>query len=77
MASREMSGILKTFCTASGSSYLDPRRDVEDYLKVVDTVGSGVGRFMKRFVITRWIEVGPVVERVIDQWSILSEYFLV
>lgn len=49
----------------------------EDYLKVVDTVGSGVGRFMKRFVITRWIEVGPVVERVIEQWSLLSEYFLV
>ncbi|CAF5213415.1 unnamed protein product, partial [Rotaria magnacalcarata] len=28
----------------------------EDYLKVVETIGVGVGRFMKRFVITRWIE---------------------
>ncbi|CAF3267451.1 unnamed protein product, partial [Rotaria socialis] len=49
----------------------------EDYLKVVETIGVGVGRFMKRFVITRWIEVGPVIERIIDQWPILIEYFLV
>ncbi|CAF3132982.1 unnamed protein product [Rotaria sp. Silwood2] len=49
----------------------------EDYLKVVETIGVGVGRFVKRFVITRWIEVGPVIERIIDQWPILIEYFLV
>ncbi|CAF4034203.1 unnamed protein product [Rotaria sordida] len=49
----------------------------EDYLSVVESIGDGVGRFMKRFVITRWIEVGPVIERVIDQWPILKEYFLV
>ncbi|CAF3008436.1 unnamed protein product [Rotaria sp. Silwood2] len=49
----------------------------EDYLNLVKTIGDGVGRFMKRFVITRWIEVGPVIERVIDQWPILTEYFLV
>ncbi|CAF2442928.1 unnamed protein product [Rotaria sp. Silwood2] len=49
----------------------------EDYLNVVDSIGDSVGRFMKRFVITRWIEVGPVIERVIDQWSVLKEYFLV
>ncbi|CAF2034039.1 unnamed protein product [Rotaria magnacalcarata] len=49
----------------------------EDYLKVVETIGVGVGRFMKRFVITRWIEVGSVIERIIDQWPILIEYFLV
>jgi hypothetical protein len=49
----------------------------EDYLSVVESIGDGVGRFMKRFVITLWIEVGPVIERVIEQWPILKEYFLV
>ncbi|CAF4606039.1 unnamed protein product [Rotaria sp. Silwood2] len=49
----------------------------EDYLSVAESIGDSIGRFMKRFVITRWIEVGPVIERVIDQWSILKEYFLV
>ncbi|CAF5008495.1 unnamed protein product, partial [Rotaria sp. Silwood1] len=29
----------------------------EDYLNVVKAIGDGVGRFMKRFVITHWIEV--------------------
>ncbi|CAF4482464.1 unnamed protein product [Rotaria sp. Silwood2] len=49
----------------------------EDYLSVAESIGDSVDRFIKRFVITRWIKVGPVIERVIDQWSILKEYFLV
>ncbi|CAF4588684.1 unnamed protein product [Rotaria sp. Silwood2] len=49
----------------------------EDYLSVAESIGDSVDRFIKRFVITRWIKVGPVIERVIDQWSIIKEYFLV
>ena len=49
----------------------------DDYLNVVESVGHDVSQFMKRFVITRWIEVGPGFERVIDQWPTLKEYFLV
>ena len=47
------------------------RRD--DYLKVSKYIP---GRFIRRFVITRWLEIGPILTRVIQQWANLREYFL-
>ncbi|CAF4128443.1 unnamed protein product [Rotaria magnacalcarata] len=53
----QIEDILYDFCFFFSRSSV--RR--EDYLKVVETIGVGVGRFMKRFVITRWIEVDDLL----------------
>ena len=52
-----------------------PRRD--DYLKVAKIVSDDVGKFIRRFVVTRWLDVGPIFDRVIEQWINLRHYFLV
>jgi hypothetical protein len=36
----------------------------------------GYARFLHRYVNTRWIEIGPVIERVGEQWCVINEYFL-
>ncbi len=55
-------------------SHSPPRR--EDYLKVTKTLSNKVGKFIRRFITTRWLDAGPIIERVIEQWINLKEYFL-
>lgn len=51
-----------------------PRRD--DYLKVVQGLSNDVGKFIRRLVITRWLDIGPILDRAIKQWTNLQHYFL-
>ncbi|CAF1602250.1 unnamed protein product [Rotaria sp. Silwood1] len=48
----------------------------EDFISAANSINETYSRFLARFVVTRWIEVGPVIERIIDQWNIIKEYFL-
>ncbi|CAF1095313.1 unnamed protein product [Adineta steineri] len=48
----------------------------EDYLNVTKTLSNKVGKFIRRFIMTRWLDAGPIIERVIEQWLNLKEYFL-
>ena len=49
----------------------------EDFVKVANSIVEGYAHFLHRFVCTRWIEIGIVLERIIEQWNIINEYFLV
>ncbi|CAF1531235.1 unnamed protein product [Adineta ricciae] len=49
----------------------------EDFVKVAHSIVDGYARFLHRFVCTRWIEIGMVLERVLEQWNIINEYFLI
>ena len=51
------------------------RRD--DYLEVAKSLADDVGRFIRRFTSTRWLEAGPIFARVIEQWANLKHYFLI
>ncbi|CAF3918958.1 unnamed protein product [Rotaria sordida] len=48
----------------------------EDYLKVAKNLSNDIGKFIRRFIITRWLNAGPIIERVIEQWTNLNEYFI-
>ena len=48
----------------------------QDYLSVTSSITESYSRFLSRFVQSRWIEVGPVIERVVEQWNTIKEYFL-
>lgn len=48
----------------------------EDFKSVADSLNETYSRFLSRFVDTRWIEIGSVIERVVEQWDIIREYFL-
>ena len=48
----------------------------EDFVSVARSINECYFRFLCRFVETRWIEIGPVIERVIQQWNVINEYFL-
>ncbi|CAF1660527.1 unnamed protein product, partial [Adineta ricciae] len=47
----------------------------EDYRNVAKHLSSKPGRFIRRFTLTRWLDIGPILERVIDQWTNLIVYF--
>ena len=49
----------------------------EDFVKVANSIVEGYAHFLHRFVCTRWIEIGIVLERIIEQWNIINEYFLI
>ena len=48
----------------------------EDFISAANTINESYSRFISRFVVTRWVEVGPVIERIIDQWNVIKQYFL-
>ena len=48
----------------------------EDYLKISKTISNDIGKFIPHFTITRWLEIGSILERIIEQWTNLDEYFL-
>ncbi|CAF4651079.1 unnamed protein product [Rotaria sp. Silwood1] len=48
----------------------------EDYLKLAKNLSNDIGKFIRRFIIIRWLDVGPIIERVIEQWTNLKEYFI-
>jgi hypothetical protein len=48
----------------------------EDYISAANSINEPYSRFLSRFVVTRWIEVGPVIERIVEQWNTIKEYFL-
>lgn len=48
----------------------------QDYLKVAEAVDDSFDRFLKQFVVSRWNEVGSVIERIVKQWPIILDYFL-
>ncbi len=48
----------------------------EDYLKISKTLSNDIGKFIRHFSITRWLEIGSILERIIEQWTNLEEYFL-
>ncbi|CAF4676030.1 unnamed protein product [Rotaria socialis] len=47
-----------------------------DYLKIAKNISNGTGKFIRRFIIARWLDAGPIIERIIEQWTNLNEYFL-
>ena len=49
----------------------------QDFVLVGNSINESYTRFLHRFVDTRWIEIGPVIERLIDQWNVIQEYFLI
>ena len=49
----------------------------EDFAKVANSIVEGYVHFLHRFVCTHWIEIGVVLERIIKQWNIINEYFLI
>lgn len=42
-----------------------------DYLQI-----ARMGRFLSHFTFTRWLDIDSILERVIEQWMNLKEYFL-
>lgn len=48
-----------------------------DYLKVAKSLSHNIGKFIRRFVITRWLDAGPIIERLIEQWKNLKNYFMI
>ena len=48
----------------------------EDFVSVARSINECYSRFLCRFVETRWIEIGPVIDCVIQQWNVINEYFL-
>ena len=49
----------------------------EDYTNVANAHCHDAGKFINRFIVTRWLEVGPILERAVEQWANLKAYFLV
>lgn len=49
----------------------------EDFAAVASDIKETYSRFIQRFVNTRWIEIGPVIERITEKWNLIKEYFLV
>ena len=49
----------------------------EDFVKVVNSIVESYAHFLHGFVCTRWIEISVVLERIIEQWNIINEYFLI
>jgi hypothetical protein len=47
----------------------------EDFVSVARNISECCSRFLNRFVESRWIEIGPIIERVVEQWNIIKEYF--
>lgn len=48
----------------------------EDFILTANSINETYSRFVSRFVVSRWVEVGPVIERIIGQWNTITEYFL-
>lgn len=48
----------------------------EDYLKVARKLSNDNGKFVRRFIIARWLDAGPIMERTIEQWKNICEYFI-
>jgi hypothetical protein len=48
----------------------------EDYLKISKNLSNDNGKFISHFTITRWLEIRSILERIIEQWTNLEEYFL-
>jgi hypothetical protein len=48
----------------------------EDYLQTSKTLSNDIGKFIPHFTITRWLEIESVLERIVQQWANLEEYFL-
>ena len=44
---------------------------------MANTHYNDAGKFISRFIVTRWLEVGPILERAVQQWANLNAYFLV
>ncbi|CAF1285320.1 unnamed protein product [Didymodactylos carnosus] len=49
----------------------------EDYMTTAESLTSIIGKFMIRFVNTRWIEISKVLERALEQWNVSHGYFLI
>ena len=49
----------------------------QDFVSAANSINESYSRFLNRFVDTRWIEIGPVIERIVDIWNIIKEYFLI
>ena len=48
----------------------------EDFATVASDINETYSRFIKRFVNTRWIEIGSVIDRITEKWNLIEEYFL-
>lgn len=48
----------------------------QDFLDVSREISEETGKFIPRFVSTRWLEIGPIVDRILEQWNNLRRYFL-
>ncbi|CAF1285781.1 unnamed protein product [Rotaria magnacalcarata] len=49
----------------------------EEFVKVANSIVEVYAHFLHRFVCTRWIEIGILLERIVEQWNIINEYFLI
>ena len=49
----------------------------EDFVLAAQNINESYSRFISRFVASRWIEISSVIERIIEKWNIINEYFLI
>ncbi|CAF0979657.1 unnamed protein product [Adineta steineri] len=48
----------------------------EDFQNVVDDIDSALEKTILYFCVTRWVLMGKVVDRILIQWEVISDYFL-
>ncbi|CAF1394635.1 unnamed protein product, partial [Rotaria sordida] len=48
----------------------------EDYKNVSEDIDSVIEKAILYFLITRWVLLGKVIDRILNQWDILCDYFL-
>ena len=47
----------------------------EDF-KCIEEITQETAQFLLKHVSSRWLSAGPVAQRLVEQWSNISEYFL-
>ncbi|CAF2156109.1 unnamed protein product, partial [Rotaria magnacalcarata] len=48
----------------------------EDFKNIIEEIDSALEKTILYFSITRWVLMGKVVNRILEQWDTLSDYFL-
>ncbi|CAF3357733.1 unnamed protein product [Rotaria sp. Silwood2] len=68
---------IEGFCIDLWSWFRHSPARKEDFIKISEELNKTVEKNILYFVCTRWVLLGKVVDRILTQWEILNEYFLV
>ncbi|CAF2101817.1 unnamed protein product [Rotaria magnacalcarata] len=68
---------IEDFCIDVWSWFRHSLARKEDFIKISEELNETVEKNILYFVCTRWVLLGKVVNRILTQWEILNEYFLV